>query len=83
MALIDGKRVMLVAERRWREADDIADLEHAYVVGRADVAVEGGGLFEGLVLTKLDGTSVIVVWERSTRAFRALRLTDFTPAPQA
>jgi hypothetical protein len=85
MTRLSGANVVAVTATAWREADQSRCIEGCRVVGRAVVAVEGGGRFNGLVIRRrvFDTSSgggpvdrdAVVVWERDGTpegVFRAL-----------
>lgn len=87
VAQLNGAAVISVTAQAWREADQSRLIEGARIVSRALVRVDGGGQFNGLVVTKRQwdprapegfrDIRWVVVWERDGNpagVFRALVL---------
>jgi hypothetical protein len=76
MATVNGATVIEVRERpSWQSDDDWHALNHGVIVGRAEVRVEGGGLFHGLVFLRPFQRNV-VIWEKTTGRFAVIQLPN-------
>ncbi len=74
VTVVNGAAVIRVERVDWRPGDDVHEMHMSRVIGRATVDVEGGGRFNGLVLSVWPNhlRRVVVVWEKTTDRFACI-----------